>query len=62
MTNYIGSRSTGTLKRISNNTKYHEPKDAHNLKVSMIKTLFTTQAYELGKILTNFDLKVKDYA
>ena len=60
----MGSNSTGTLKRISNNVKYGsgELKDMKNLRESMIKTLFTTQAYELGKILTNFDLKVKDYA
>lgn len=47
-----------TLKRISNNIKYHTVK---NLKEKLISHLFTSQPYELGKLLVTYDLKVSHY-
>jgi hypothetical protein len=55
---YTGSQPTNSLKRISNNIKYHTVK---NLKQGMISSLFTDQPYELGKLLTQFKLKVSHY-
>ena len=63
MSKYIGSKSTGTLKRISNNVKYGsgELKDMRNLRQGLMSSLFITQPYELGRVLTQFDLKVSHY-
>lgn len=58
MNAYTGSQPTNSLKRISNNVKYHTVK---NLKEKLISHLFTTDPYELGKLLVKFDLKVSHY-
>lgn len=58
MSIFIGSHHTGTLKRISNNIKYHT---TENLKGKLMQSLFITQPFELGQLLTRFDLKVSHY-